>query len=79
MGRKVVGRAARKRCGLAAKRGASREQIPVLVARDCSGVTTDYVLTDTRKPAVMALLNPLLPSDVVVSLCFEPGHALVDS
>jgi transposase-like protein len=65
-GRKVVGRAPRKRGGRAAKRGLSREQIPVLVARDRSGVTTDYVLTDTRKAAVMALLKPLLPSDAVV-------------
>ena len=65
-GRKVVGRAPRKRGGRAAKRGTSREQIPVLVARDRSGVTTDYVLTDTRKAAVMALLKPLLPADAVV-------------
>jgi hypothetical protein len=38
----------------------------VLVARDRSGVTTDYVLTDTRKAAVMALLKPMLPTDAVV-------------
>ena len=65
-GRKVVGRAPRKRGGRAAKRGTSREQIPVLVARDRSDVITDYVLTDTRKAAVMALLRPLLPADAVV-------------
>ena len=59
-GRKVVGRAPRKRGGRAAKRGLSREQIPVLVARDRSGVTTDYVLADGRKAAVMALLKPQL-------------------
>lgn len=38
----------------------------MLVARDRSGVTTDYVLTDGRKAAVMALLKPLLPTDAVV-------------
>lgn len=65
-GRKVIGRAPRKRGGRAAKRGTSREQIPVLVARDRSGVTTDYVLTDTRKAAIVALLRPLLPADAVV-------------
>jgi transposase-like protein len=65
-GRKVVGRTPRKRGGRAAKRGLSREQIPVLVVRDRSGLTTDYVLTDTRKAAVMALLKPLLPIDAVV-------------
>ncbi len=62
-GRKVVGHAPRKRGGRAAKRGLSREQIPVLVARDGPGVTTDYVLTDCRKAAVMVLLKPLLPTD----------------
>lgn len=65
-GRKVIGRPARKRGGRATKRGLSREQIPVLVARDRSGVTTDFVLTDTRKAALMALLKPLLPADAVV-------------
>jgi transposase-like protein len=65
-GRKVVGRVSRKRGGRAAKRGLSREQVPVLVARDRSGLTTDYVLTDTRKAAVMALLKPLLPIDAIV-------------
>lgn len=39
--RKVVGRPPRKRGGRVAKRGLSREQIPVLVARDRSGVITD--------------------------------------
>ena len=65
-GRNVVGRATRKRGGRAARRGLSREQIPVLVAHDRSGVTTDHVLTDTRKAAVMALLKPLLPTDAAV-------------
>jgi hypothetical protein len=44
----------------------SREQIPVLVARDRSGLTADCVLADARKAAVMALLKPLLPADAVV-------------
>ena len=65
-GRKVIGRVPRKRGGHASKRGLSREQIPVLVARDRSGATTDYVLSDSRKAAVMALLRPLLPADAVV-------------
>ncbi len=60
-GRKVVGSKARKRGGRAAKRCLSREQIPVMVARARSGATTDYVLTDTRKAAVMAVLKPILP------------------
>ena len=73
-GRKVVGRKARKRGGRAAKRGLSREQIPVMVARDRSGATTDYVLTDTRKAAVMAVLKPILPLDAVV--CTDGGGSI---
>lgn len=71
---KVVGRKPRKRGGRAAKRGLSREQIPVMVARDRSGATTDYVLTDTRKPAVMAVLKPILPPDAVV--CTDGGGSI---
>jgi transposase-like protein len=73
-GQRVVGRKARKRGGSAAKRGLSREQIPVLVARDRSGTTTDYVLSDSRKAAVMAVLKPLLPSDAVV--CTDGGGSI---
>lgn len=73
-GCKVVGRAPRKRGGRAARRGTSREQIPVLVVRDRSGLTTDYVLTDTRKGALMALLRPLLPADAVV--CSDGAGAI---
>jgi transposase-like protein len=73
-GQKVVGRVARKRGGSAAKRGLSREQIPILVARDRSGTTTDYVLTDSRKGAVMAVLKPLLPADAVV--CTDGGGSI---
>ncbi len=73
-GRKVVGHKARKRGGKAAKRGLSREQIPILVARDRSGATTDYVLSDSRKAAVMAILKPLLPPDAVV--CTDGGGSI---
>jgi transposase-like protein len=73
-GQKVVGRSPRKRGGSAATRGLSREQIPILVARDRSGTTTDYVLSDSRKGAVMAVLKPLLPADVVV--CTDGGGSI---
>lgn len=53
-GRKIIGCVLRKG-------GLPREQTPVLVARDRSGATTDYVLINTRKPAMMALPKPLLP------------------
>jgi transposase-like protein len=73
-GQKVIGRAARKRGGPAAKRGLSREQIPILVARDRSGATTDYVLTDSRKGAVTAVLKSLLSVDAVV--CTDGGGSI---
>lgn len=37
-------RKARKRGGKASKQGLSREQVPVLVARDRSGQTADFIL-----------------------------------
>jgi transposase-like protein len=60
---KLAGRAPRKRGGHAAKRGLSKEQISVLVARDRSGATTDFVLADSRKAPVKSILQPLLPPD----------------
>lgn len=71
---KLAGRAPRKRGGHAAKRGLSKEQIPVLVARDRSGATTDYVLADSRKAAVKTILQPLLPPDAVV--CSDGGGSI---
>src|SRR3954447_14604224 len=44
-------RPARKRGGKAVKRGLSREQIPILVARDRTGHTTDAVLPSPPRPA----------------------------
>ena len=73
-GRAVVGRKARRRGGSAARRGLSREQIPVLVARDRAGTTTDAVLPDSRKTSVVSVLKPLLPCDVVV--CSDGGGAI---
>lgn len=52
----------------------SREQIPILVARDRSGTTTDYLLADSRKGAIMAALKPLLPADAVV--CTDGGGSI---
>lgn len=73
-GRRVTTRKPRKRGGHAAKRGLSREQIPVLVARDRSGATTDYVLASPGKAAVKAVLQPLLPVDSIV--CSDGGGAI---
>ena len=50
-------RPARKRGGKAAKRGLSAEQIPVLVARDRTGATTDAVLPKLNKASIVAALD----------------------
>ena len=49
-------RPARKRGGKAAKAGLSAEQIPVLVARDRNGATTDAVLPKLNRASVTAAL-----------------------
>ncbi len=55
-GRRHLLRAARKRGGKAAKRGTSKEQIPVLVVRDRHGETDDRMLRDTSAEQVGAML-----------------------
>ena len=67
-------RAPRKRGGKAAKRGLSDEQIPVLICRDRTGSTTDFVLEKADKKHIGAALKPLLAADVV--LCTDSGKAL---
>ena len=64
-------RRARKRGGRAAKRGLSREQVPVLVVRDRSGVTAEAILPKDDHRAIEAVLIPLLAQDVV--LCSDGG------
>lgn len=69
-----MGRAARKRGGKATKRGLSAEQIPVLICRDRTGSTADFVLDMADKEHISAVLKPLLASDAV--LCTDSGKAL---
>src|ERR1700759_432036 len=68
-------RAARKRGGKAAKRGLSAEQIPVLVARDRSGATTDAILPRLNRASVTAALAGVVTSDN--QLCCDGGKAIV--
>jgi transposase-like protein len=68
-------RAARKRGGKAAKRGLSAEQIPVLVARDRSGATTDAVLSKLNRASITAALGGVVTSDN--QLCCDGGKAIV--
>lgn len=56
---KGLTRPARKRGGSAAKRGTSKEQIPVLVIRDRGGSTADAILpADDKVSVVAALVHP---------------------
>jgi transposase-like protein len=66
-------RSPRKRGGKAARRGLSREQIPVLVARDRAGTTTDAVLPGLSAKHIGRLLGPIVPADAV--LCSDGARA----
>ena len=68
-------RPARKRGGKAAKRGLSAEQIPVLVARDRSGATTDAVLPKLNRTSITAALGGVVTPDN--QLCCDGGKAIV--
>lgn len=73
-GQRVSGRKARHRGGSAAKRGLSDEQEPVLVARDRSGATADFILERSDKAHTVKALAPVLATDAV--LCTDCGGAL---
>lgn len=73
-GQRDLDRRPRRRGGRAAKRGLSREQVPVLVARDRSGATANVVLAADGKADLVAALKPLLPSDTI--LCTDGSSVL---
>ena len=66
-------RKARKRGGKATKRGLSREQVPVLVARDRAGATMDCVLDAMDTVTLSAALKPFITKDVVRYRFFPDG------
>ena len=68
-------RKARKRGGKATKRGLSSEQIPVIVARDRSGATTDAVLPKLDRASITAALGGIVtPAN---QFCCDGGKAIV--
>jgi transposase-like protein len=67
-------RAARKRGGKASKRGLSAEQIPVMVARDRSGATTDAVLPRLNAASITAALGKVI--DPAAQFCCDGGSAI---
>ncbi len=73
-GQRVQARKARHRGGSGAKRGLSDEQEPVLVARDRSGATADFILKRAGKAQTIAVLEPVLARDAV--LCTDCSGSL---
>ena len=65
-GNRKLTRKPRKRGGKAAKRGLSAEQVPVLVARDRTKATTDYILPDRSEKSVTEVLKPVVAQDAVL-------------
>lgn len=64
----------RRRGGCAAKRGLSDEQVPILVARNRAGQTTDFVLASGNKQGLLAVLPTVMAVDAV--LCTD-GSAML--
>lgn len=73
-GQRRLDRKPRKRGGSASKRGLSKEQVPVLVARDRSGGTADFILAADGKTNIVAALKPILASDTI--LCTDGSSVL---
>jgi transposase-like protein len=73
--RSKMPRKARKRGGKSAKRGLSAEQIPVIVARDRHGATTDAVLAKLNRVSIAAALEGVVtPAN---EFCCDGGTAIV--
>jgi transposase-like protein len=73
--KKAMPRASRKRGSKAAKPGLSDEQIPVLICRDRSGITTDFILEKDDRQHLVEALKPILASDAI--LCTDGSQAMV--
>ena len=65
-GQRKLDRPARKRGGVAKKRGLSSEQVPVLIARDRNEATTDQILPDRSAQSIEAVLGPVIAKSVVL-------------
>ena len=72
--RGALPRPARKRGGKALKRGLSAEQIPVIVARDRSGATTDAVLARLDAASITVALHNVMSRPA--ELCCDGGTAI---
>lgn len=73
-GQRVSGRKPRRRGGHASTRGTSDDHVPVLVARDRSGGSTDFILGRASKREILASLATVLAPDAV--LCTDGSSAM---
>jgi transposase-like protein len=73
-GQRGLSRPPRKRGGKASKRGLSKEQVPVLVSRDRSGSTANFVLPCDDKASVACALKSILAQDAI--LCTDGSGVL---
>jgi transposase-like protein len=65
-GAKKLDRKARKRGGVAQKRGLSKEQVPILVAADRGGTTVTAVLPDTTAATIRSRLETAIEPDALL-------------
>ena len=72
--RQGLARTPRKRGGKASKRGTSEEQTAVLICRDRSGNTANFILEKADKEHIGAVLKPLLAADAI--LCTHGARSL---
>ena len=68
------GRKARKRGGRATRKDRGMDLIPILVARDRSGATADFLLDAVSKACVCEALQPRIHSDAI--LCTDGSAAM---
>jgi transposase-like protein len=68
------GRKARKRGGCASRKERGMDLMPVLVARDRSGATADFVLDAVSKDCLSQALKPRIHSDAI--LCTDGSAAM---
>lgn len=73
-GQRPTGRRSRRRGGKSSTRGTSDDHVPVLVVRDRSGASTDFILERSDKAQLITVLQPVLARDVV--LCTDGSSAL---
>ena len=73
-GQRPAGRQSRRRGGKSSTRGTSDDHVPVLVVRDRSGASTDFILRRANRAQLAAVLAPVLAPDAL--LCTDGSSAL---